>query len=296
MKILIIGGSGIIGYNLIQYLIKRNNVHYTFLQNSISEPNGHYLDITNKTSTIKLIKKIRPDVIIHTAALTNVERCEKEKEFTYSINVEGTKNIVEGAKLVKSKIVYVSTSAVFSGDKDEYFEDDKVDPISNYGLTKAEAEKIVKNSGLKYMILRTDQPYYWNKKWQHTNSVLRVLDTLRSDKTFKEITDWYNAPTYVPDFVEATARLLELEETGIFHLVGPDFVSRFDWALLTCDVFGLDSKKIQKIDSNRLNLMAKRSNVKLNNRKITEKTGIRFIGIQEGLNNMKKQEQRKNNV
>ena len=79
MKILIIGGSGVIGYNLIQYLIKRNNVHYTFLQNSISEPNGYCLDITNKISTIELIKKIRPDVIIHTAALTNVERCEKEK-------------------------------------------------------------------------------------------------------------------------------------------------------------------------------------------------------------------------
>ena len=288
MKILVIGGSGVIGFNLIKNLKSTNDVYYTFLKNRIFEPNGYQLDIANKEDTINLISKIKPDVIIHTSALTNVDRCETEKQLASSINVEGTKNIVEGAKKFKSKIVFVSTSAVFSGNKKENFEDDIPDPISNYGITKAIGEKIVQNSDLTYLILRTDQPYCWPEKWQHTNSVLRVIETLKSGTVLKEITDWYNTPTYVSDFVRATTKLMQINETGIFHLVGPDFINRYDLALLTTEIFGLKKEMIQPIDSKEINSGAKRSNVKLSNEKIVKKTGILFSGIKDGLIDMKR--------
>lgn len=288
MKILVIGGSGVIGFNLIKNLKNTDDVCYTFLKNKIFEPNGYQLDITNKENTINLINKINPDVVIHTAALTNVDKCETEKQLANSINVEGTKNIVEGAKKNKSKIVFVSTSAVFSGNKKENFEDDITDPISNYGFTKKNGEEIVQNSDLPYLILRTDQPYCWPEKWQHTNSVLRVIETLKSGTTLKEIADWFNTPTYVTDFVRSTTKLIQINETGIFHLVGPDFINRYDLALLTADIFCLKKEMIQAINSKELGLIAKRSNVKLNNEKIGKKTGILFFGIKDGLIDMQR--------
>lgn len=288
MKILIVGGSGVLGYNLIKFLKKDYEVSYTFLKNKIDESNGYNLDIIDKIKTKEVISKINPNIIIHCSALTNVDQCEENEQLAYSINVDGVKNIIEASKIINSKLVYVSTSAVFSGNKSEYFEEDDTDPISIYGKTKEEAEKIIENSGLEYLILRTDQPYFWFEKWQHTNSVMRVIDTLKTEKIMYEVTDWENTPTYVPDFVKATKKLLELKKKGIFHLVGPDFVNRYDWALLTAEIFGLQQSKIQRINSKQINVKAKRSNVKLNNNKITSETKMKFLGIREGLIEMKK--------
>jgi dTDP-4-dehydrorhamnose reductase len=288
MKILVIGGSGVIGYNLIKYLKNIHDIHYTFLTNKISEYNGHKLNIIDKKNTVNLINKIKPDIVIHTAALTNVDRCETEKQLADSINIEGTKNIVEGAKKSKSKIIFLSTSAVFSGNKKENFEEDHTDPISNYGITKVIGEEIVQKSNLPYLILRTDQPYGWHEKWQHTNSVKRVIDTIKSGKMLKENSDWYNTPTYVPDFVRVTAKLIQNNETGIFHLVGPDFINRYDWALLIIKKFNLKKEMIESINSKELNLAVIRSNVKLNNKKINKKTGMVFLGIKDGLIDMMK--------
>lgn len=288
MKILVIGGSGVLGFNLIKYLKKLNEVHYTFYKNKISEPNGYELNIADKEKTVNLINDINPDVIIHTAALINVDRCETEKELANSINVVGTKNIIEGAKKSNSKIIFVSTSAVFSGNKKENFEEDITDPISNYGITKVIGEKAIQQSGLPYLILRTDQPYCWPEKWQHTNSVKRVIETLKSNSLLKEIEDWYNTPTYVIDFVKAVIKLIQNNENGIFHLVGPDFLNRVEWALITAEIFKLKKEMIKSINSKELGLEAKRSNVRLNNEKINKKIKISFLGVKEGLIDMEK--------
>jgi dTDP-4-dehydrorhamnose reductase len=200
--------------------------------------------------------------------------------------VQGTTNIVDGCKMTKSKLIYVSTSFVFDGHKKPFFEEDEIIPTTYYGLTKAKGENLVKQSGLSYLILRTDQPYGWAKKWQHTNSVLRIIQTLGSGNEFREIVDWYNTPTYVPDFVNASARLIEQNESGIFHLVGSDYVSRYDWAMLIAESFGLDKKLIIPISSTTLNLQAKRDNVYLSNEKLYNKTGVRMMGIMGGVNEM----------
>ena len=136
------------------------------------------------------------------------------------------------------------------------------------------------------MILRTDQPYSWIEQWQHTNSVIRVIDSLKKKKIFYEVNDWYNVPTYVPDFVNATMRLIELKKEGIFHVSGSDFLNRYDWALLTAQIFQLDPNLIKPINSSSLNLSAKRVNGNLNNKKLFRETGIRMMGVKEGLSEM----------
>jgi len=295
MKILIIGGSGFIGTNLLQYYKKQANsdLEFTYLKNEIPFPNGHQLDITENDKTIKLISKINPDVVIHTVALTNVDLCETDNALADSINVIGTQNVVEGCKITKSKIAYVSTSYVFDGKK-KYFEEDLPVPANYYGITKFKGEELVKNSNLSYLVLRTDQPYGWPELWHHTNSVKRVIDNLSSGKEHNEIIDWKNTPTYVTDFVKATAQLLDNDANGVYHLVGSDFINRYEWSLITADVFGLNKNLIKSIVSEKLNLSARRVNVNLNNQKLHKKTGIVMKGVKEGMMHMRDNKHSKN--
>jgi len=283
MKYLIIGGSGVIGHKIVQHILKKDDiVEFTFMNNKQSIKNGHQLDIQDKVKTKSLIKKISPDIVINCSAITNVDLCETQKKIAESINVLGTKNIVEGCKEVNSKLIYISTSFVFDGKK-KYSENDKTSPSTFYGDTKLRGEKIVKESDLSFLILRTDQPYCWKEKWQQTNSVIRVIDSLNKNKIFLEVSDWYNVPTYVPDFVNATMKLIELKKEGIFHVCGTDFLNRYEWARLTAQIFQLDSNLIKPINSSSLNLSAKRVNGNLSNEKLFRETGIRMLGVKEGL-------------
>lgn len=287
MKILIIGGSGVIGWQLVRHFANQKvDVHYTYLAHNPGLTNGYSLDITKKDSTVKLIEKIKPDIVIHTTALANVDLCETNHSLADSINIQGTANVIDGCKLTKSRFFYVSTSFVFDGKKTEYVEEDLPAPATYYGITKYKGEELTKNSGLSYLILRTDQPYCWIEKWQHTNSVIRILTTLKTKKILREIVDWYNVPTYVPDFVLATENLLNQNLEGIFHIVGSDFINRYDWSLKVADAFNLEKNMIEPISSDTLNLPAKRVNVNLRNQKLLKKTGIHMMGIDDGLKAM----------
>jgi dTDP-4-dehydrorhamnose reductase len=288
MNILIIGGSGIIGSKMVKgFVDNKNNVHYTYNENKLDKGIGHKLDIRKKEDTVELISKINPDIVIHTAALTNIDLCETNKELANSINVIGTENVISGCKKNNSKIIYISTSFVFNGEKDKYFEDDKICPSTHYGLTKSKGEKIVKNSKLPYLIIRTDQPYSWKEKWQRNNSVLRVIQTLSEGQILNEITNWRNVPTYVPDLVNAIIKLINSNMSGIFHVCGSDFISRYEWSLTTAEIFGLNKNLIKPISSKDLNLPAKRVNVNLSNEKLFKKIGFKMNGIVKGLQMMK---------
>lgn len=298
MKILIMGGSGVIGSHIVQSCLEqKTDVEFTFLKHPFeTKSTGHNLDITNRDNVLSLVTKIKPDIVIHTVALTNVDLCETNKSLANLINVEGTANVIEACRKTGSNIIYVSTSSVFDGKKGRYLETDKPNPTTNYGITKLLGEELVMDSGIQYMILRTDQPYCWTEKWQHTNSVLRVLDKVGNHLALNEIIDWYNTPTYVPDFVRILFSLINKNAQGVFHVAGSDFINRFEWSLQVAEIFGLDKKLIIPIRSDSLELPAKRPNVYLSNDKVFNQTGIRMIGTREGLINMKSEiKQIKNN-
>ena len=227
MKIIIIGGSGFIGWKLKRKLELENEVIWTYFKNKSNEKNGIYLDITDRKKVIEKITKINPDIVIHTSAITNMDSCELNEKLAEQVNFLGTQNVVEGCKIIKSKIIFISTSAVFDGSKKQYFENDMTSPVNIYGKTKSKGEKVILNSDLQYLILRIDQPYDWKEKWQHTNSVLRVIDKLSKNEKFHELIDWYNCPTYMPNIVDAVDKLISNNKNGIYHLVGSDFLNRY---------------------------------------------------------------------
>ena len=287
--ILIIGGSGFLGYFLHEKLIELGKkVHSTFNQNFINRDDFEHLDLMDESSVKEIINNKKPEIVIYAAGLTNVDLCEEDNVLARELNVEGIRNVIDATREYDSKIIYISTSAIFSGKKEEYYEDDKPDPISFYGKTKLEGEVIVMNSGLKNMIIRTDQPYGWKKEWHHTNSVLRVIENLKQGKDFREILDWYNTPTYVKDIILAIIELINKEQKGIFHVVGTDYNNRLNFSKKVSDVFGLKQNKIKEINSKDLKLPAKRGNVKLVSKKIAG-FDIIMSSFSKGLEKMKRE-------
>ena len=287
MKSLIIGGSGMIGSHLAKACKSQGyETISTYFEKMPSSDYQIFLDITNREKTIQLINEQNPDAVFLASALTNVDLCEKNFEIAKSTNVTGTQNVIDGCKKTNSKLVYFSTSAVFDGKKIKYSESDETCPVNNYGITKVLSEQLIKNSKLPFLIIRTDQPYGWTEKWQRTNSVLRIIDNLKNNNVFNEITDWYNTPTYVPDFILAAMKLIQKDQEGIFHLVGSDFINRFNWAEKTAKIFNLKKELIIPIHSSELNLSVERKNIHLNNDKLFQKTHHRMIGIDEGLQEM----------
>jgi dTDP-4-dehydrorhamnose reductase len=292
MRILITGGNGRIGVKFVKFLIESGHeVHHTYLNTEPHIEIGklHEMDICRREDTINLIKDIKPEITIHTAALTDVDLCETDKELANKINVQGTMNIVDACKRVDSKIVYISTSAVFDGSKKSYTEEDTPNPTYYYALTKFEGEKIVRNSELPFLILRTDQPYCWIESWQKDNSVTRVIKKLEAGETIKEPVDWYNNPTFVDNFVEVAFELIKKNKTGIYHVVGSDFLNRYELALKIAEIFGKNKELIKPMKSNELKLPVKRVNVNLDNRKTQEDSGIKLLGVEEGLKILLKQ-------
>lgn len=289
MKILVIGGSGTVGSHLIKKFSNDNqDFEFTVNKNKIESKNQKILDITKEQDTFELIQKSNPDIVINAASLTDNDICENDHKLADSINVNGTKNIIEACKNTKSKICQISTSFVFDGKKEEYIENNLTSPANYYGLTKMKAEKKIQESGLKYLILRTDCLYGWTKKNQRENPVMRVINTLKSGKIFKEITDWQNTPTYIPDFISALNIVIKNNSQGIYHITGSDYTDRFSLAIKTAEIFNLNKKLLVPINSNLLNLSAKRSNVNLKNFKIIKETGVSMKGITDGLIQMQK--------
>ena len=286
-KILVIGGSGMVGHQLVKFFIENEYyVNFTFNEKVIHNNYSVPLNITDSIMTEKVIAKFNPDIVINCAALTGVDFCETNHELADELNIRGTQNIVSACIKNSSKLVQISTSYVFDGKKSIYIESDETLGATYYGYTKMKSEKIIKNSALEYLILRTDQPFGWTEKWQKTNSVLRVIDNMKITGSLNEIEDWYNTPTYLKDFVSATNSLISKESTGIFHVVGPDFINRYDWAKIVCDVFDLDQSKINPIPSSSLNLAAKRANIRISNKKLEKEIGIKMKGVRSAAEDM----------
>lgn len=268
MKVLIIGGSGLLGMKLIEHLKKYNHdVYATFNQNLIIQDNFSYLDITHQESVYNTFKKINPDLVIHTAALTNVDECEKNQKKAFDVNVHGTINVSNAVEKIGAKIVYISTDYVFDGKKGLYSEEDKVNPINYYGVTKLNGEEVVENSCTNYLIARTSVIYGCNKN----NFALWAIDKLKKSEELGIVTDQYVSPTLNTDLSEQLTVLIENGKNGIFHTAGGERITRFDFVKVIAEVFGFNERLISPLRMKDMDWIAKRGrDSSLDVSKITE--------------------------
>ena len=285
MKILITGIGGQLGSKIYELSPHENyGTYFGDIPKNLGV-NLTQLNLLERDKNMSLIKSIKPEWVIHCAAATDVDWCEREKKAAWDINVEATRNVVDACKQVNARVIYISTSFVFDAGKGVYYENDSTNPINNYGLTKLEGEKIIQASGLPFIIARTDQLYGWTKSKK--NFVKKVLDTLNKGEKLEVFEDWYNNPTLVDNLAEILLKLLEKERHGIYHTTGSTYLNRYDWALKIAEIFGFGKSLIVPITSAKYNPLAKRPGPKMDNSKAQRETGVHLFTIDEGLEFMK---------
>ena len=265
MKILITGANGLLGQHLVKLLL--DTTTHEIIATSKSEPRGiiqssriHYysLDITDGMEVNLLIDKIGPDVVIHCAALTQVDECEQNPIKAWDVNVTATRFIVDAAKKINSFFVFISTDFVFDGMSGPYKESDILNPVSYYGSTKVAAEKAVAESGLQYAIIRTCLLYGNILFGNRSNIITWVKENLENGQQIKVVSDQMRTPTYVEDLAKGVLLVVEKRATGLFHISGNDFLSPYEMAMSTAAYLNLDATFIQKVNADVFIQAAKR--------------------------------------
>lgn len=289
MKVLITGGTGIVGWDLVRESISRGyETTYTFHENEINraDASARHLDIRDKEQVQKLIDEVDPKVTIHSAALVNADHCEREPELAWNINVSGTRHVAQACDLAESQMVFLSSSFVFSGDKERYFAGDDRDPINFYGETKVAAEDIA-SKVVDSTIIRTDQPYTIPESWQSETMISWTLSQLENNTIIDVFDDWYNRPIFVCDLSRLIFNLIDGGATGVYHGVGPEFISRYQWAKKIASAFDKSSSRIRPSSAEDTGLSADRPNANLSNEKILNVAEAEIRTIDDALNNLK---------
>lgn len=187
------------------------------------------LDVTSKKKVFKKITEFRPDVVIHLAAMTNVDECEKNPKKCFLVNAEGTRNIAEACKKIGSLLVYMSTSAVFAGRKKGYFENDKPNPVNVYAKAKLKGEEFIKKNLKKFYIVRAGWIIGGGKREKKFISIIIKLS--KKDKEIKVPKDKFGTIVYARDLAEFLRRLsLERLPYGVYHFGTRGICSRLDIA------------------------------------------------------------------
>lgn len=255
MKIFITGGSGLLGSKVAEIALEKEYEVYSGY-NSHKPEFGEPVkfDLANPESVVKAIDEVKPDAIIHSAALTDVDKCEVEKELAYKINVEGTRVVAEMARKVGAFMVYISTDYVFDGSKGMYKEEDETNPINYYGYTKLLGEKYCQD----FCIARTCVIYGAKPASGKVNFALWLINKLENGESVRIITDQYITPTLNTNLAKMLLEIAERKIIGVFHLAGATRVSRFEFAKEIARVFGLDDSLIIPSRMDEINWIAKR--------------------------------------
>jgi dTDP-4-dehydrorhamnose reductase len=266
-KMLVVGGSSLLGYKLLSHTDKFE-VYASYNKNLINLQNVETLkiDITNGKKCEKILD-LKPDIIINTAAMTNVDYCEKYEKNAFDVNVTGTKNIAKIAEKLGSKLIHISTDAVFSGERKFYVEDDKPNPISVYGKTKLESEKIISKVN-DSIILRPSVIFGWipseyiktkDNSRKTMNFGLWVLNQLYKNNKMSIVNDQFNTPTLADNLAENIHKIVIKDIAGIFHLSGLSCISRLDFSKKIAKTFGYSNDLISPISSKELKQIAPRN-------------------------------------
>ncbi len=292
MKILVIGGSSLIGYSLVERLKEENDVSLTYWNHPVHIPGatGFTADLSDSKQIIKIIEKTMPKTVVHVAAPPSVDAHDKDKVLAYQINVLTTHEIAKKTYEIGSKLVYLSTSNVFPLFKKIFTEEDIPAPVNFYGACKLGGE-LAAQKNPDSIVVRTDQIYGWSQfKGQKKSFVVNTLEKIEQG-TCEVCKDWYNTPTYVDDLAKAMECLIRLNKRGVYHCVGSSFLNRLEWGKKIAEKFGKDHTRVKGICSETLALPALRANVHLSNKKIQKETGIRMKTVDEGLDAMEQTKQ-----
>ena len=259
MKVLVTGFAGQLGYDIAQELAARGI-------SCIAADKGEF-DLTNTESVRGFVGACRPDVIVHCAAYTAVDKAEEDSAACYKVNVNGTQNLCSTAKEMQAKFVYISTDYVFDGEKSEPYEvDDVTGPQTVYGSTKLEGENRVRHTCPKHFIIRTA----WVFGKNGNNFVKTMLRLGKERETLNVVCDQFGSPTYTKDLARLICDMIQTDKYGTYHATNEGFCSWADFAFEIMRKAGL-STKVVPISSSEYPAKAKRPmNSRLSKQKLVD--------------------------
>lgn len=232
MRIVVTGANGQLGQDVVKLLGVKHEVHGL---------GREQLDITNESQCLEVLKALKPDVIIHSAAYTAVDLAETEEAIAYQVNADGTKNLAVAAESIGAKFCYISTDYVFDGTATNgYRENDHTNPQSVYGKSKRAGEQHVETLSSKYFIVRTS----WVYGIYGTNFVKTMLNLAQTRDSLKVVSDQFGSPTYTVDLAIFLEQLVQTDLYGIYHASNIGVCSWYDFA---CAIFEESGVKI-KVD------------------------------------------------
>ena len=259
MKILVTGASGLLGSKIVELAAKAG---YDVFSGYFANPpkSGHPLriDVGSEASISKAIAETKPNAIIHCAALTDVDRCEVEKDLAKKINVEGTELVAKAAMREDAYLVFISTDYVFDGSKGMYREDDETGPINFYGKSKLLGEKALEKINGNLLIARTSALYGDRPASGKPNFALWIMESLKNGKAVKILTDQFVSPALNTNLAEMILEACEKRLNGVYHMSGASRVSRYEFAVRIAEVFKLKKTLIKKAEMSDLGWVAKR--------------------------------------
>lgn len=257
---------------------------YNSHPNQISECRFLPLDIRDKQQVISVFEEIKPDLVIHTAAMIDVDYCEDHAKEAWATNVEGTENVTLASKGIGAKMIYISTDSVFDGKKGMYVEEDVPHPVNIYARTKLEGEERAQYRLPDSLIIRTAF-YGWSPSDSIRTSLAEwVVSGLREGRTLKMFTDVFFSPIFAGNLVEAMIEIYHKNLSGICHIAGSEKCSKYRFGLEIAQAFGLDKALIQPCSIDEVSLRAPRPrDISLNVSKISRAITTRLLDVTEGI-------------
>lgn len=258
MKIATTGAGGLFGTAFVALACNAHDVYSLYNQHKPSFGAPVQIDLQHHDRLARVLKEVKPDVIVHAAALTDVDLCEKQRELAMAINYEATRAVVHTAKELDAFVIYMSTDYVFDGERGMYGETDRPNPVNFYGLTKLRGEEVVKEQLTDYLIVRTSVIYGSTPASGKVNFALWILDKLEKRQPVPVLTDQYVSPTLNTNLAELILDAVNSRTTGILHLAGASRVSRYEFAASLCDEWGLDNSLLVKASIREMKWAARR--------------------------------------
>jgi len=264
MKILLTGSNGLLGQKLVKLITEQTDHQLVATargKNRLPASDLYQfesLDITDNQQVNEVITKHQPEVVINTAAMTNVDQCETEKEDCWQLNVTAVEYLIEACEQNNSFLLHLSTDFIFDGEDGPYSEEAEANPVSYYGESKLAAEKLIEGSNIEWAIARTVLVYGIAHDMSRSNIILWVKKSLEEGKEIQVVDDQWRTPTLAEDLAQGCLLIAEQKATGIFNISGDDLLTPYEMAIATAEFFKLPSDSMTKTDSTKFKQTAKR--------------------------------------
>ena len=261
-NIVVTGSNGLLGQTLVNLLLK-DKEKYTVIgfsrgENRSGRTDFKYvsIDLTDKKILLKTLTACKPDVIVNTAAMTNVDACEDDKKACDQLNIDVVESLKEYSEVNNTHLIHISTDFIFDGESGPYKETDTPNPLNYYGVSKLKSENILTASKIDFTILRTILVYGKVFDMTRSNIVLWVKKSLEEKKEITIVKDQFRMPTYVEDLAKACKLSIDKKAIGIFNISSNTLLSIYEIAQQIADVFKLDKSLIKSISTKNLNQKA----------------------------------------